>query len=108
MFILREFILHMSVIYPYVDNISHFELSSLFLTDKTVSRVFWCAPRFLLFEKMDLRNCIKFCVKNEIKCSKTFDMLTVNEQTQAQLWYDRYKKAEKIAMTMLVLKTSKL
>ena len=29
---------------------------------------------FLLFEKMDQRNCIKFCVKNEIKCARTFEM----------------------------------
>ena len=26
---------------------------------------------------MDQRNCIKFCVKNEIKCARTFEMLTV-------------------------------
>ena len=32
---------------------------------------------FLLFEKMDQRNCIKFCVKNEIKCARTFEVLTV-------------------------------
>ena len=32
---------------------------------------------FLLSKKMDQRICIKFCVKNEIKCSKTLEMLTV-------------------------------
>ena len=26
---------------------------------------------------MDQRNCIKFCVENEIKCARTFEMLTV-------------------------------
>ena len=31
---------------------------------------------FLLFEKMDQRNCIKFCIKNKIKCARTFEMLT--------------------------------
>ena len=32
---------------------------------------------FLLSKKMDQRICIKFCVKNGIKCSKTLEMLTV-------------------------------
>ena len=46
---------------------------------------------FLLFEKMDQRNCIKFCIKNEIKCARTFKMLTVafgkstSSRTQVQL-----------------------
>ena len=49
--------------------------------------VFRCAFRFfitrkkngsiLLFEKIHQRNCIKFCVKTEIKCANTFEMLTV-------------------------------
>ena len=30
-----------------------------------------------LFEKMDQRNCIKFGVKYEIKCARTFETLTV-------------------------------
>ena len=33
---------------------------------------------FLRFEKMDQRNCIKFCVKNDIKCARTFEILTVS------------------------------
>ena len=47
---------------------------------------------FLLFEKMDQRNCIKFCVKTEIKCAKAFEMLAVEfeefimSRTQGQLW----------------------
>ena len=50
---------------------------SLFLTDKKFSHVF----DFLLFEKMDQRNCIRFCIKTEIKCTNTFEMLTtVSEQ----------------------------
>ena len=52
----------------------------------------------LLFEKMDQRNSIKFCVKNEIKCARIFEMLTVAfgestmSRTQVQLWYNRFKE----------------
>ena len=46
----------------------------MFLTDKKVSRVLF---DLLLFEKIDHRNFIKFCVKNDIKCAMTFEMLTV-------------------------------
>ena len=47
---------------------------------------------------MDQRTCIKFCVKNEIKCARTFEMLTVAfgestlSRTQVQLWYNRFKE----------------
>ena len=47
---------------------------------------------------MDQRNCINFCVKNEIKCAKTFKMLTVAfsestmSKTQIQLLYNRFKE----------------
>ena len=47
---------------------------------------------------MDQRNCIKFCVQNEMKCAKTFEMLTVvfrastMSRTQVQLWYYRLKE----------------
>ena len=77
----------MSVIY--VDNISHFGLSVC---------VLMCSSIFLLFEKIDQRNCIKFCVKNEIKCARTFEMLTVAfgvstmSRTQVQLRYNRFKE----------------
>ena len=53
---------------------------------------------FLLFEIMDQRNCIKFCVKKEIKCGRIFDMLCVEfgestmSRTQIQLWYNRFKE----------------
>ena len=73
----------------HVDNISHFRLLMCFRSDKKVSRV-------LLFEKMYLRNCIKFSVKTEIKCARTFEMLTAAfgespmSRTQVQLWYNRY------------------
>ncbi|UYV84646.1 hypothetical protein LAZ67_X002944 [Cordylochernes scorpioides] len=33
--------------------------------------------RFLPIKKIDQRTCIKFCVKNEIKCADAFRMLTV-------------------------------
>ena len=52
----------------------------------------------LLFEKMDPRNFIKFCVKNEIKCARTFEMLTMAfgestmSRTQVQLWSNRFKQ----------------
>lgn len=39
--------------------------------------MFWCAWRFLLSKKIDQRICIKFCVKNKIKCSDALKMLTV-------------------------------
>ena len=47
---------------------------------------------------MDHRNYIKFCVKNEIKCTRTFEILTVAfgkstmTRTQIQLWYNRFKE----------------
>ena len=83
-----------------------FCIVSLFLADKKVSRVL---VDFLLFVKMDRRKCIKFCVKNLIKCAKIFKMLTAvfGESTmsraQVQLRYNRLRKAETISMTILVL-----
>ena len=53
---------------------------------------------FLLFEKMDQRNCVKFCVKNQIKCAKIFEMMTVAfgwstmGRTQVQLGYNQFKE----------------
>ena len=44
---------------------------------------------------MDQRNCIQVCVKNEIKCAPTFEILTVAFRestmriTQVQLSYNR-------------------
>ena len=48
---------------------------------------------------MDQRNCLKFRVTNEIKCARTFEMLTVvfdesaMSRTQVQLWYNRLKES---------------
>ncbi|UYV67987.1 hypothetical protein LAZ67_5002717, partial [Cordylochernes scorpioides] len=54
--------------------------------------------RFLPIKKMDQRTCIKFCVKNEIKCADAFRMLTV-EYREATLdrrnvyrWYKMFSE----------------
>ena len=55
---------------------------------------------FLIFEKMDPRNCIKFCIKNQIKCQRIFEMLTMAfgestmNRTQVQFWYNRFKEGQ--------------
>ena len=42
--------------------------------------------------------CFKFCVKDEIKCARAFEMLTVTfdestmRRNQVQLWYNRFKE----------------
>ena len=95
-FLFSVMLVHMSVIY--VGNISHFGIVSLFLTDKKIIRVLVCSSIFYYSKKMIQRICFKFCVKNEIKCAKTFEMLTVAfgestmSRTQAQLWYNRFKE----------------
>ena len=61
--------------------------------------MFGCVFDFLLFEKNG-KNFIKFCVTNEIKWAKTFQMLTVDfvestmTKTQVQLWYNRFKESQ--------------
>ena len=58
----------------------------------------WLLFSSLLFEKNDERNRIKYCVKKEIRCARTFEMLTLafGESTmsriQVQLWYNRIKE----------------
>ena len=53
---------------------------------------------FLQFEKMDQRNCLKSCVKNKIKCARTYEMSTVEfgkstmSRIQVQLWYNQFKE----------------
>ena len=53
---------------------------------------------FLLFEKINQSNCIKFCVRIEIKYARTCEMLTVVfgestiSRTHVHLWYNRFKE----------------
>ena len=55
---------------------------------------------FLQFEKMNQSNCIRLWGKNDIKCAKTFVMLTVAfgestmSRTQVQLGYNRFKEGQ--------------
>ncbi|KAG5306679.1 SETMR methyltransferase, partial [Acromyrmex insinuator] len=51
-----------------------------------------------LFQKMDQRICIKFCVKNKIKCADAFRMLTVAygeatlDRSNVYLWYKMFSE----------------
>ena len=55
---------------------------------------------FLLSKKMDQRICIKFCVKNGIKCSKTLEMLKVAygectvSQKSVYKWYTLFTEGQ--------------
>ncbi|UYV72635.1 hypothetical protein LAZ67_10000121 [Cordylochernes scorpioides] len=54
--------------------------------------------RFLPIKKMDKRTCIKFCVKNEIKCADAFRMLTVAygeatlDRSNVYRWYKMFSE----------------
>ena len=60
--------------------------------------VFWLVFDFCLFQKMDQRTCIKFCVKNKIKCMDAFRMLTVAygeatfNQSNVCRWYKMFSE----------------
>lgn len=64
---------------------------------------------FLLSKNMDQRICIKFCVKNKIKCSETLEMLTVayGETVLSKKMFtsgtNSSKMAGKMPMTSLAL-----
>ena len=66
-----------------------------------ISRALVCSSILHYSKKMNQRNSIKFCVKNEIKCEKTFEMFTVvfgestMSRTLVQLWYNRFKKQDR-------------
>ncbi|UYV82352.1 hypothetical protein LAZ67_21001769 [Cordylochernes scorpioides] len=61
-------------------------------------QVFWIVFDFYLFKKMDQRTCIKFCVKNEIKCADAFRMLTVAygeatlDRSNVYRWYKMFSE----------------
>ncbi|UYV83119.1 hypothetical protein LAZ67_22002270 [Cordylochernes scorpioides] len=63
-----------------------------------MSRVFWIVFDFYLLKKMDQRTCIKFCVKNEIKCADAFRMLTVAygeatlDRSNVYRWYKMFSE----------------
>ena len=75
-----------------------FWIVSLFLTDIKLSPVLVCSSIFYYSTKMDQKKCIKFFVKNVIKCAKTFEMLTkafgesTRSRIQAQFWNNRFKE----------------
>ena len=60
--------------------------------------VFLKARRFLFVKIMDQRTCIKFCVKNEIKCNKVCDMLikaygdSTMSKPRIYEWYKRFSE----------------
>ncbi|UYV62215.1 hypothetical protein LAZ67_1008243 [Cordylochernes scorpioides] len=66
-----------------------------FRSDK---EVFWSVFDFYLLKKMDQRTCIKFCVKNEIKCADAFRMLTVAygeatlDRSNVYRWYKMFSE----------------
>ena len=51
----------------YADEYSHFDCSVNF-SQLLCLHVFWLVFNFCIFQKMDQRIRIKFCVKNKIKC----------------------------------------
>ncbi|UYV74026.1 hypothetical protein LAZ67_11001872 [Cordylochernes scorpioides] len=60
--------------------------------------VFWIVFDFHLLKKIDQRTCIKFCVKNEIKCADAFRMLTVAygedtlDRSNVYRWYKMFSE----------------
>ncbi|UYV74621.1 hypothetical protein LAZ67_12000310 [Cordylochernes scorpioides] len=64
----------------------------------TAHLVFWIVFDFYLLKKMDQRTCIKFCVKNEIKCADAFRMLTVAygeatlDRSNVYRWYKMFSE----------------
>ena len=90
----------------YADKLGHFECLVNFCLD-----VFWLVFDFCLFQKMDQRICIKFCVKNKITCADAFRMLTMayDEATLDSLachsGSPRPKKARQVRSNLKVLLT---
>ena len=94
----------------YADKLDHFECSVNFLQLFCLDG-FWLVIDFCLFQKMDQIICIKFCVKNRIKCADAFRMLTVvyGEATLDSLarhsGSQRPKKARQVRSNVKVLLT---
>jgi len=61
---------------------------------------------FLFADKMDQRICIKFCLKNGIKCSTAFEILTVafgkSTMSKARVVYEWYKCFKKRPLKMTI------
>ncbi|UYV72157.1 hypothetical protein LAZ67_9001983 [Cordylochernes scorpioides] len=73
-------------------------IQSLARTIAAKVEVFWIVFDFYLLKKMDQRTCIKFCVKNEIKCVDAFRMLTVAygeatlDRSNIYWWYKMFSE----------------
>ncbi|UYV83921.1 hypothetical protein LAZ67_X000611 [Cordylochernes scorpioides] len=73
-------------------------LSGVFSSSGVEPMVFWIIFDFYLLKKMDQRTCIKFCVKNEIKCADAFRMLTVAygeatlDRSNVYRWYKMFSE----------------
>ena len=63
------------------------------LTDKK----FWCALGFFTIRKSGSNYRIKFCIKNYIKCVKTFEMLTV------AFWRVYFENTSSIVVKKMIL-----
>ncbi|UYV60494.1 hypothetical protein LAZ67_1001322 [Cordylochernes scorpioides] len=69
-----------------------------FLFKRLQFPVFWIVFDFYLLKIMDQRTCIKFCVKNEIKCADAFRMLTVAygeatlDRSNVYRWYKMFSE----------------
>ena len=81
----RIMLVHMSATYFGLSKHNH----------KKVSRIFVCCQIFYYLEKMDQRNCIKFCVKMKLNVTRHLKCqlghLATISRTQVQLWYNRFK-----------------
>ena len=94
----------------YVVNISHSGLSVCFWQTKKVSRVLVCSSIFYYSKKWIKETLSSFVLKNKIKCTRTFKMLTVafgesimSIEHKFNCGITGLKKAQKMLKTMLVL-----
>ncbi|UYV80238.1 hypothetical protein LAZ67_18002125 [Cordylochernes scorpioides] len=68
------------------------------LPKSAYKEVFWIVFDFYLLKKMDQSTCIKFCVKNEIKCTNAFQMLTeaygeaTLDRSNVYRWYKMFSE----------------